>query len=249
MPHQPTALQSEASRRNGAASHGPVTDAGKAASARNATRHGLRAAGLALDPAETALAAELRAAWALRVLPADAIEAQAIEALVTVELKLMRLDRLELQALDAEQGERPPPPLATLDRYRGRLLRERLAGERRLEAFCASRSGLAAGQPTAGQLRRLAAMLEPIEAAATGPEPAAGTTEPQPAAGTNEPEPAADATGRRNGTNEPEPAAAAAADATGNRPEAAAAGQPGLNRKHRRFLERLDRRKTGRRAA
>jgi hypothetical protein len=52
MPADRTPAQIEASRRNGARSRGPDTDAGKARSARNGTRHGLRGGPFALLPSE-----------------------------------------------------------------------------------------------------------------------------------------------------------------------------------------------------
>src|SRR5690349_21319968 len=54
----PTPAQSEASRLNGARGHGPATPEGKARSALNGMRHGLRGATFALLPDEDP------AAWA-----------------------------------------------------------------------------------------------------------------------------------------------------------------------------------------
>jgi hypothetical protein len=83
LPAQPTAAQSATSRLNGALSHGPTTDAGKARSALNGTRHGLLAAELPVaDDAERAELAALRRAYAHRFRPADATERHWREELV-----------------------------------------------------------------------------------------------------------------------------------------------------------------------
>ena len=67
--------QQAASRANGACSHGPVTEAGKARSARNGTKHGLRGGPFALLPGEdrdefAALHAAVTSDWG----PRDAYE-------------------------------------------------------------------------------------------------------------------------------------------------------------------------------
>ena len=63
MPSTPTPAQQAASRANGARSRGPATASGRAAAARNGTRHGLRGGPFALLPGEDADAfAELHAA-------------------------------------------------------------------------------------------------------------------------------------------------------------------------------------------
>jgi hypothetical protein len=75
MPATRTAAQQAASRTNGARSHGPVTEAGKARSAKNGTKHGLRGGPFALLPGEdqdefAALHAAVTSDWG----PRDAYE-------------------------------------------------------------------------------------------------------------------------------------------------------------------------------
>ena len=71
MPTARTAAQQATSRTNGSRSRGPVSEAGKARSARNGTKHGLRGGPFALLPGEdraefAALHAAVAADWGPR---------------------------------------------------------------------------------------------------------------------------------------------------------------------------------------
>jgi len=79
---------------------GPRTPEGKARSAKNALRHGLRAARFALLPHEDpeefrALVAELRE----RYRPSDPVERELVDAIAVAIWREMRADRLEAEAL------------------------------------------------------------------------------------------------------------------------------------------------------
>jgi hypothetical protein len=85
-----------ASRRNGARSHGPVTEAGRARSARNALKHGLRARKLTLledeDEGEfMAFAAALRGELA----PRGALQEDLVDRLTLSAWRARRADRIE----------------------------------------------------------------------------------------------------------------------------------------------------------
>jgi hypothetical protein len=166
MPADPTPAQSEASRLNALRSTGPVTEAGRAASSRNAVRHGLRGATIEVLPEEQGLLVELMDSLSRRWRPADAVEHGLVQAMALVELKLARLDTVELQVLAASVEEpdgKRLPSLNTLVRYRSRLLKERWEAEYRLrtaieqrrtneaealqEAVAESRQGLTMGAP------------------------------------------------------------------------------------------------------
>ncbi len=109
--------------------------------------------------------------------PEDRLESELVESLVLVMIKLRRLDRLELEAMeravmsgdmnkpdDAADRQRYPT-LATLGRYRGRLNHERKLAEDRLTTILRHRptpgSVLELG---ASQLRFLVEMAEETEA-------------------------------------------------------------------------------------
>ena len=101
--------QQAAARANGARSRGPTTGAGKARSARNGARHGLRGGPFALLPGEDREAfAELHAAVTADWRPRDAYERRWVMELVTAMWRQDRLHGLEITALTAAAAESPP---------------------------------------------------------------------------------------------------------------------------------------------
>jgi hypothetical protein len=218
MPLDPTPLQAEASRRNGARSQGPVSSEGKARSALNATRHGLTARTLDLTEAETEAARVLRDGLLTRYLISDAVEMSALEAFVMAELKLRRIDGLEMEAVRSDaEGVR----LRILDRYRGRIARDHERAERRLMQLVETRP--AHGDVNAAQLRFLADLMDAAEAAPDEPEPAPDAGEAADDEGPSLAEMVA--AWRRNEPGQP----------------AATTPQRPLNRHERRRMERLAR--------
>lgn len=172
MPAQPSPAQSETSRINGAASAGPATEAGKAASSRNALRHGLCAAIIRLTAEEEARAAYLRRSYMARWrLPPEA--AAEVEALVIAQLKLTRLGALEMAVLgdgiSVDLGA-ALPSLANLCRYHARLERAARVAEERLKALATPPS---TGTPPAAWLRTLSQPIvrQPAPASTSEPEP------------------------------------------------------------------------------
>jgi hypothetical protein len=89
--------QIAANRENAKKSTGPKTPAGKAASSRNALRHGLYSTDLVL-PSEDfeefkAFARRLNEAYA----PRDALEEEVVRDIVMVRVRLRRFERVELE--------------------------------------------------------------------------------------------------------------------------------------------------------
>ena len=127
MPATRTPAQQAAARANGARSHGPTTEGGKARSARNGTRHGLRGGPFALLPGEDREAfAELHAAVTADWRPRDAYERRWVMELVTAMWRQDRLHGLEITALTAAAAESPPSDaslkkLLTFARYGARI--------------------------------------------------------------------------------------------------------------------------------
>jgi hypothetical protein len=127
MPATRSAAQQNAARANGARSHGPATDAGKARSARNGTRHGLRGGPFRLLPGEDRDEfAELHAAVTSDWGPRDAYERRWVMELVISMWRQDRLRGLELAVLAAAEQESPPSDatvrkLDTFARYGARI--------------------------------------------------------------------------------------------------------------------------------
>jgi len=127
MPATPSPAQQAASRANGTRSRGPTTAAGKARSAKNGTRHGLRGGAFALLPGEdreelAALHAAVTADWG----PRDAYERRWVMELVISMWRQDRLRGLELATLGATEEESPPSELTvrklgTFARYGARI--------------------------------------------------------------------------------------------------------------------------------
>ena len=133
MPTAPTAAQSEASRRNGAASAGPATAAGKARAALNGVRHGLCGRTFFLLPDEDAAEFQRHEAmWLMVWAPRDPFEREAALAVIRAMWRESRADRMEATVLAdlfaaddiAEEAERAAAKAAAL-RAMNTLLRYR----------------------------------------------------------------------------------------------------------------------------
>jgi hypothetical protein len=85
-----------ASRRNGAKSSGPRTPEGKARSAQNALRHGMRAQKCVVLPGERAAAfAAFEAALLQELAPEGALQAMLAQRVIAASWRLARAERLE----------------------------------------------------------------------------------------------------------------------------------------------------------
>ena len=141
MPDPGLDHRAETARRNCALSRGPVTEAGKARSAKNAVRHGLSARSLPEPAAGDALAA-LRGALLARWQPWDAAEAHLVEELLFAHWRQARLRALEEMLLARLRRGEPLdglPSLATVLRYRARIDRALARTTQELQALQASR--------------------------------------------------------------------------------------------------------------
>jgi hypothetical protein len=131
-----------------------------------------------VDPARRPALERLRAAWWVRLRPADAAEEHAVDAIVAQHWRAARLDALEervLVALIEDRDLGKLPPLTTLLRCRARLQKERAQIEAELEQLRAARPELTAP----------AAVEAPVAEAGSSPEtaatPPAPSTETEPA--------------------------------------------------------------------
>jgi hypothetical protein len=105
--------RAEVSRRNGAKSRGPKTPEGKARSAQNALKHGLRAQKHVVLPEEDADEfAGLEAAMIEELAPVGALQTVLARRVVVAAWRLARADRLEVE-LFAHRSWGPMPILAS----------------------------------------------------------------------------------------------------------------------------------------
>ncbi len=195
-----SAAQIEASRRNGAKSRGPISDAGKARAAQNARRHGLTSRTVVLaTPEERAAHEALARSVTERYRPQDALEEHWVARMIAALWRQTRLEIVESRLLEALiAGEEPVglPSLATLSRYRARIARDFAEARRELESLQEQRREARIRRAVAGatpeRLRRLA---EHLEDRSRDGHATVGGFAVSPVRGTNEPEPGGKAPG------------------------------------------------------
>jgi hypothetical protein len=141
-----------ASRRNGATSRGPKTPEGKARSAQNALKHGMRAQQCIVLPGERAAAFEaFEAALLADLAPQGALQTVLAQRIVAASWRLARAERLEAElfcearldgagpglalALAVIRDGRGAGAFATLLRYRGSASAELWRALRTLKAL------------------------------------------------------------------------------------------------------------------
>jgi hypothetical protein len=171
MPASPTQAQSDTSRLNGALSSGPASPEGKARSAANGMRHGLRAGPFQLLPGEDPAALQaLFQDLLARYRPVDEAERHWVEELAFAYWRQRRADNREAVILDGDSDEALLPKLlslGTLLRYRARIERDLRQAQTQLELLQQTRP----------------------RATAIPPRPASLPDRPSATAGTHEPAP------------------------------------------------------------
>jgi hypothetical protein len=145
--------RAEASRKNGAKSRGPKSDEGKARSAQNALRHGLRAEKHVVLPEEDAGEFHALAAALMEELaPVGALQTVLARRVAVAAWRLARADRLEVEVF-AERGYGAAGPgvalirdgngtrsFETLLRYRGAAMAELMRSLKTLKALQAEQA-------------------------------------------------------------------------------------------------------------
>ena len=97
--------RAEASRRNGARSRGPKTPEGKARSAQNALKHGMRAQQhLVLPDEDAAEFADLEAALVAELAPVGALQPVLARRVAVAAWRLARADRIEAELFEERQS-------------------------------------------------------------------------------------------------------------------------------------------------
>jgi hypothetical protein len=206
--------RAEASRRNGAKSRGPRTAEGKARSAQNALKHGLRAQQVVLPGEAAAEYAAVEAALIGELAPDGMLQSILVRRIARAAWRLERADRVEVEVLAQQQRDgvastglalirdgNGTRSFETLLRYRGAAAAELMRSLRTLKALQAerARAGLAP-----------AAVLEP-------PRGGAGAAAPG----------AARSAARERQPNEPEQRSGRGPTATAEPPRAVGPAVPG----------------------
>ena len=149
-----------ASRRNGAKSRGPKTPAGKARSARNALRHGMRALQYVVLPDEDAVQFQtLERALLDELAPAGALQLVLARRVAVAAWRLARADRMEVELFEERRWEDAGVGMAlirdgngtrsfeTLLRYRSAAIAEFWRALKTLKALQAEPAAVQAAEP------------------------------------------------------------------------------------------------------
>ena len=200
-----SAARAEASRRNGAMSRGPRTPEGKARSAQNALKHGLRALRfVVLADEDGAEFRALEAALLEELAPAGTLQAVLAQRVAVAAWRLARADRIEAELLADQRGEPDLGRVLTRDghgarafptllRYRGTALAELTRCLRALKALQAEQAATA--ETTASRPSRPDRPAPPLPAQTSAcplpdqPAPRRNPSEPGPKRHPNEPAP------------------------------------------------------------
>ena len=166
-----SSARAEASRRNGAKSRGPNTTAGKARSAQNALKHGLRALKYVVLPEEDgAEFAALEAAMIDELAPVGALQTALAHRVAVATWRLARADRLEVELFAERSYSNASSGLAlirdgngtrsfdTLLRYRSAAMAELWRALRTLKALQAEQAAEPALEAAPALAKRLPAI-------------------------------------------------------------------------------------------
>jgi hypothetical protein len=96
----PTQAQIAANRRNARKSTGPKTAEGKAAASRNSLKHGLHAKDFVCEHEQSASYKDFAAALYADLAPADSVEEQLVDRIVTCTWRLQRMTLAETAMFD-----------------------------------------------------------------------------------------------------------------------------------------------------
>src|SRR5580698_5412731 len=98
-----TPKQIEASRKNGARSRGPITEAGKQNSARNSTRHGLLAQTVVLDEESADRFLDLLTGYMDEHKPSTATQVSLVETMAAARWRQLRVWGAQKTSIDRDK--------------------------------------------------------------------------------------------------------------------------------------------------